>query len=58
MWSNDIKCKYMFKFPLKILARKGLNIALRLTVLERDWSVSHWYIDGLVEDSDLLCGQQ
>ena len=24
MWSNDIKCKYMFMFPLKKLARKGL----------------------------------
>ena len=25
MWSNDIKCKYMFMFPLKNLARKGLS---------------------------------
>ena len=25
MWSNDIKCKYMFLFPLKNLACKGLN---------------------------------
>ena len=25
MWSNDIKCKYMFVFPLKNLARKGLT---------------------------------
>ena len=24
MWRNDIKCKYMFMFPLKNLARKGL----------------------------------
>ena len=24
MWSNDIKCKYMFMFPLKNLARKEL----------------------------------
>ena len=23
-WSNDIKCKYIFMFPLKNLARKGL----------------------------------
>ena len=23
MWNNDIKCKYMFMFPLKYLARKG-----------------------------------
>ena len=25
MWKNDIKCKYMFMFTLKNLARKGLN---------------------------------
>ena len=25
MWSNDIKCKYMFMYPLKNLARKGLS---------------------------------
>ena len=25
MWSNDIECKYMFMFPLKNLARKGLR---------------------------------
>ena len=25
MWRNDIKCKYMFMFPLKNLARKGLT---------------------------------
>ena len=25
MWRNDIKCKYMFMFPLKNVARKGLN---------------------------------
>ena len=24
MWSDNIKCKYMFMFPLKNLARKGL----------------------------------
>ena len=24
MWRNDTKCKYMFMFPLKNLARKGL----------------------------------
>ena len=27
MWSNGIKCKYMFMFPLKNLARKGLSWA-------------------------------
>ena len=25
MWRNDIKCKYMFMFSLKNLARKGLR---------------------------------
>ena len=25
MWSNDIKCKYIFMFPLQILARKELS---------------------------------
>ena len=25
MWRNDTKCKYMFMFPLKHLARKGLR---------------------------------
>ena len=25
MWSNDIKCEYMFMFPLKRLACKGLT---------------------------------
>ena len=25
MWTNDIKCKYMFSFPLKNLARKRLT---------------------------------
>ena len=25
MWSNDIKCKYMFMFPLKNVACKGLS---------------------------------
>ena len=27
VWRNDIKCKYMFLFLLKNLARKGLNMA-------------------------------
>ena len=29
MWSNDIRCKYMFMFPLKNLARKGLIFVRR-----------------------------
>ena len=28
MWRNDIKCKYMFMFPLKNLACKGLTLEL------------------------------
>ena len=28
MWSNGIKSKYMFMFPLKKLARKELNLVL------------------------------
>ena len=28
MWSNGIKCKYMFTFPLKNIARKGLKVKL------------------------------
>ena len=31
MWKNDTKCKYMFMFPLKNLARKGLSkLSLKL----------------------------
>ena len=32
MWRNDIKCKYMFMFSLKNLARKGLISENPLTV--------------------------
>ena len=28
MWSNDMKCKYIFMFPLQNLARKELNLSL------------------------------
>ena len=30
MWSNHIKYKYMFMFPLQNLARKELNLPLKL----------------------------
>ena len=33
MWSNDIKCKYMFMFPLNNLARKGLIHQSRATFI-------------------------
>ena len=36
MWSNDTKCKYMFMFPLKNLARKGL------THCETNHYQNHW----------------
>ena len=29
MWSNDIKCKYKFMFPLNNLARKGLTLIVQ-----------------------------
>ena len=40
MWSNDIKCKYtgMFMFPLKNLARKGLNAPPALPDIYRSWA--------------------
>ena len=28
MWRNDIKCKYMFMFSMKNLARKGLKVLI------------------------------
>ena len=34
MWRNDIKCKYMFMFPLKNLARKGLKLLPHLPVVD------------------------
>ena len=38
MWSNDIKCKYMFMIPLKNLARKELSM------LFTHWAtISHEY---------------
>ena len=36
MWSNDIKCKYMFMFPLNNLARK------------EDCDLTHTYITGQI----------
>ena len=38
MWRNDIKCKYMFMFPQKILARKGLMAAI-------GWNKVWWFRD-------------
>ena len=38
MWSNDIKCKYMFLLPLKNLARNLGLILNKLHVADYDWS--------------------
>ena len=40
MWRNDIKCKFMFMFPLKNVARKGLKSINAIWVL--------WYCYGFV----------
>ena len=34
VWRNDIKCKYMFMFPLKNLARKGLTYWIDLKIIQ------------------------
>ena len=36
MWSNDIKCKYMFMFPLQNLARKELMLCFPFQVITPD----------------------
>ena len=40
MWRNDTKCKYMFMFPLKNLARKGLSFGM--------WCVLYKTFDGIL----------
>ena len=42
MWRNDTKCKCMFMFPLKNLARK------ELTISQHCWTIK-WCIDGSVQ---------
>ena len=42
MWSNDIECKYMFMFPLKNLARKGLNITFAMSNVGSFLSALKW----------------
>ena len=49
MWSNDIKCKYMFMFPLTNWPRKGLTGGLmlnkRMIYVPLDTSsLERWYI--------------
>ena len=43
MWSNDIKCKYMFKFPLKNLACKELTAPM-VTVMVNNHRWHPWLI--------------
>ena len=53
MWRNDTECKYMFMFPLKNLARKGLRQPfLKMDMETQDfltfkgtWLYLSWYID-------------
>ena len=40
MWRNDTKCKYMFMFPVKNLARKGLRSGTMLS--GSHYRFSHW----------------
>ena len=44
MWRNDIKCKYMFMFPQKNLARKGLrqHLYIELQHLKFENIVVYW----------------
>ena len=54
MWRNDTKCKHMFMFPLKNLARKGLSREWRCSWSNVDrWCVlfpaSFWKLPGRVQ---------
>ena len=42
MWRNDIKCNYLFLFPLKNSARKGLNIIREIS--------PKWMLQDLIDD--------
>ena len=37
MWSNDIKCKYMFYVPSENLAHKGLSLTQRQIAVSPGW---------------------
>ena len=46
MWSNDIICKYMFLFPLKNLARKGLIVSsVQRVFVDGVWPTGPWCCD-------------
>ena len=56
MWRNDTKCKYMFMFPLKNLARKGLRISCEChktsLIMLIWWVVTFGSGNGLVPSSN------
>ena len=45
MWSNDIKCKYMFICPLKNIAHKGLSFYNNV------WDAGVWILVSLEVDN-------
>ena len=45
MWSNDIKCRYMFHVPYKNLARKGLTSRAILSIIvDYSLAVGEWSV--------------
>ena len=49
MWRNDTKCKYMFMFPLKNLARKGLSHCSLFedqALVDLKWIAETWLVAG------------
>ena len=50
MWSNDIKCKCMFMFPLHNLARKDLTFLpmLAMIIMQSYWWPLHCSTDDLI----------
>ena len=51
IWSNDIKCKYMFVFPLHNLARKELTCAVPLWSIVSYLYLQHWSASGCRADA-------
>ena len=49
MWRNDIKCKYMFLFPLKKLAHKGLKGSKPLSEVLMNQFIDVYVLTGLNE---------
>ena len=58
MWSNDIKCKYMFMFPLENLSRKGLiNCLPNRSLRCRSKQISKLRVTGLCEGNPPVTGR-